>query len=125
MSVLGRRGRLQFLSEEDAAAAFCRALEAADLRGAFNVVPEDSVALDEICRRLGKWRLPVPLIPLWLGLFLGRRLLGTTIPEGVAPYLAYPVVASSQKTKETLGFSAKQSSLEALLACANSIQTTS
>lgn len=123
VSVLGRPGRLQFLSETDAADAFSRALEAAELRGAFNVVPDDSVTMAEICRGLGKWRLPVPYTLLWLGLFLGRRLFGTTIPEGVAGYLAYPVVASNKKLKEALGFSFAHGSLEALLQCVRAISS--
>jgi len=122
VSVLGRRGGLQFLSESDALEAFCRALEVAELRGNFNVAPGDCVPVAEICRCLGKWRLPVPYTLLWLGLFLGRRFFSTTIPEGIVAYLAHPIAASNQKLKEALGFSPAHGSLEALLTCARSIQ---
>jgi|GEM_PF-5664169 len=121
VSALGRQGALQFLSESDALEAFCRALEAAQLRGAFNVVPDDSVPFAQVCRELKKARLPVPLSWLWLGLWLGRRIFKTTIPEGIASYLAYPVVASNQKFKEAVGFAPVHGSLEALLACARSL----
>lgn len=120
-SALGRQGALQFLSESDALEAFCRALEAPQLRGAFNVVPDDAVPIAQVCRELEKWRLPMPLSWLWLGLWLGRRLFKTTIPEGIASYLAYPVVASNQKFKEAVGFAPAHGSLEALLACARSL----
>jgi UDP-glucose 4-epimerase len=120
-SALGRPGALQFLSESDALEAFCRALEAAQLRGAFNVVPDDSVPFTRVCRELDKRRLPLPLSWLWLGLWLGRRLFKSTIPEGIASYLAYPVVASNQKFKEAVGFAPAQGSLEALLACARGL----
>jgi UDP-glucose 4-epimerase len=121
VSALGRQGALQFLSESDAMEAFCRALEAPQLRGAFNVVPDDSVSIAQICRALEKWRLPLPLSWLWLGLWLGRRLFKGTFPEGIASYLAYPVVASNQKFKAAVGFAPAHGSLEALLACARSL----
>jgi UDP-glucose 4-epimerase len=118
VSALGRQGALQFLSESDALEAFCRALEAVQLRGAFNVVPDDSVTIAQVCRALNKRRLPLPYSWLWLGLWLGRRLFKTTIPEGIASYLAYPVVASNQKFKTAVGFAPAHGSLEALLTCA-------
>ena len=123
VSALGRQGALQFLSESDALEAFCRVLEAAQLRGAFNVVPDDSVPFSQICHELEKLRIPVPLSCLWLGLWLGRRLFKTTIPEGIASYLAYPVVASNQKFKEAMGFIPAHGSLEALLTCARGLTT--
>jgi UDP-glucose 4-epimerase len=121
VSALGRQGALQFLSESDALEAFCRVLEAAQLRGAFNVVPDDSVTVAQVCRELKKRRLPVPFSWIWLGLWLGRRLFKSTIPEGVASYLAYPVVASNQKFKEAVGFTPAHGSLEALLACVRAL----
>ncbi|MDD5629888.1 MAG: NAD-dependent epimerase/dehydratase family protein, partial [Elusimicrobia bacterium] len=122
VSPLGRRSALQFLSESDALEAFCRALEAADLRGAFNVVPDDAVPFAQVCRELGKARLPLPLSWLWLGLWLGRRLGRSTIPEALASYLAYPAVASNQKFKDAVGFAPAHGSLEALAACARSLR---
>ena len=118
VSALGRRNRLQFLSEDDAAEAFCRAVQAPELRGAFNVTPNDSIPFDEVCRILGQRRLPVPLTLIRLGLWAGRRLFSADIPAGVAGYLAYPVVASNKKAREALGFAAARGSREALLASA-------
>ena len=120
VSVLGRRGGLQFLSEEDAVTALCHALKAETLRGAFNVVPSDHVTTAEACRALGRRRVPVPFTLLWLTLFLGRRLFGTKIPEGAAAYLAYPLVASGKKFEEATGFVCARSSRQALESCARS-----
>ncbi|MDD5657020.1 MAG: NAD-dependent epimerase/dehydratase family protein [Elusimicrobia bacterium] len=112
-----RRGGLQLLSEEDAAAAFCRAIEARDCRGAFNVAPDDALTVAEVCGCLGKPCLPLPLWLIWSALFLGRKLFATTVPEGVAPYLAHPLVASNAKIKAALGFSCAHSSRQALRQC--------
>jgi nucleoside-diphosphate-sugar epimerase len=120
-SVLGRAGGLQFLSESDALEAFCRALEAPHLRGAFNVAPDDSVTVAEVCRGLGKLRIPVPGPLLTLGLWLARRFFKSTLPPSLADYLAYPVAASNQKFKAATGFKPAHGSLEALLACARSL----
>jgi UDP-glucose 4-epimerase len=120
-SVLGRAGGLQFLSESDALEAFCRALEAPQLRGAFNVAPDDSVTVAEVCRGLGKTRIPVPGPLLTLGLWLARRFFKSTLPPSLADYLAYPVAASNQKFKAATGFKPAHGSLEALLACARSL----
>jgi len=123
-SVLGRPGGLQFLSEADAQEAFCRAMEAPELRGPFNAVPDDGVSLAEVCRSLGKRRVPLPYSALWLGLLLGRRFFGSSIPEGVTGYLAYPVVASNRKLQETAGFRCAQGSLEALRGCVDGLKAT-
>ncbi|HAM36705.1 MAG TPA: hypothetical protein DEB40_07930 [Elusimicrobia bacterium] len=122
VSVLGRKGAIQLLSEEDAAASFCRALEAEGLRGAYNVAPEDSLTVAEICSILGKRRLPIPRAALWLALFLGRRFFGATIPEGVVSYLAYPVVAAGKKFREATGFACSDTSREALTRCVQSLR---
>ena len=121
VSALGRPGGLQFLSESDALEAFCRALETPQLRGAFNVVPDDCVSVAQLCASLGKSRLPLPGPLLKLGLWLGRRLFKSTIPPSVSDYLAFPVVASNQKFKEAVGFAPAHGSLEAVLACARSL----
>lgn len=120
-SVLGRAGGLQFLSESDALEAFCRALEAPQLRGAFNVVPDDSATVAEVCRSLGKTRIPVPGPLLSLGLWVGRRFFKSTLPPSLADYLAFPIVASNQKFKEAVGFAPAHGSMDALLACARGL----
>jgi UDP-glucose 4-epimerase len=108
------KGGLQFLSEQDAATAFCRALEAQDCRGAFNVAPDDSLTTAEAYRCLDKSAIPLPLWMIWSLLFVGRKLFGSAIPEGIAAYLAHPIIASNAKIKKSLGFSCALNSREAL-----------
>ena len=121
VSALAHRGGLQFLSEEDAVTALCSTLETENLRGPFNVVPDDHLTTAEVCRILRRRRVPVPFTLLWLALFLARRIFRTQIPEGVAAYLTWPLVASGKKFKEATGFVCAQSSRRALKVCARSL----
>jgi UDP-glucose 4-epimerase len=121
-SVILRPGGIQFISEDDAVAAFCKALEAKELRGAFNIAPDDHVTIAEICDSLGKGRLALPYCLLWLALFLGRRLFGAEVPEGVVAYLAHPLVASGKKFQDATGFTCADGSLAALLKCTQSLR---
>src|SRR5262249_28860841 len=74
VSVLFRKGALQFIHEADLMKVMLRVLEAADLRGIYNVGPDDYTTLRELCAALGKTRIPAPYSVLWLALFLLRRL---------------------------------------------------
>ncbi len=115
-SVLFRRGALQFVSESDLLNVLVKAMEAADLSGAFNVAPDDCATLEELCRALGKPRLALPYPALWLWLFLARRLWPKSgLTERAVSYLAYPVVASNDKIKRALGVTFEKESLAAYL----------
>jgi UDP-glucose 4-epimerase len=119
VSVALRPGGLQFIHESDLVRVFLSALEAPDLRGAYNVAPDDSVTLADLCRALGKPRLPLPYSALWLGLYVARRALGREdLTENVVSYLAYPVVLDNSKIKKALGVQFPKGSLEAFLECA-------
>lgn len=122
VSVLLQRGGLQFISEAELMRVFLRALEAPELRGPYNVAPDDYTTIAEICRALGKPRLPIPYFLLWAAFFLARRLGGRLdLTENIVSYLAYPVALSNKKLKKTLGLSFAKGSLEAFLECARTL----
>lgn len=124
VSVLARRGGLQFLAEADLLRVLVRALEAPDVSGTYNVAPDDYTTIPELCRRLGKPRIALPYSALWLAFFLARRLLGRRdLTEKIVGYLAYPCVLSNEKIKKALGVHFSQRSLEAFAACAETLKS--
>lgn len=123
VSVLLRKGALQFIAEEDLMRVMLKVMEAPDLSGVFNVAPDDYTTVAQLCERLGKRRVPVPYSALWLALFLARRILGRVdLTENVVSYLAYPCVLSNAKLKKALGVHFSQRSLEAFAACAQALK---
>jgi len=122
VSVLFHAGALQFIHEDDLMKVMLKVMEAPDARGAFNVAPDDYTTIAEICRALGKPRVPAPYFLLWLALYLLRRVGGKTdLTEKVVSYLAYPVAVSNQKIKTALGIRFPKTSLEAFLDCAKAL----
>lgn len=116
VSVLFRKGGLQFIGEDELMRVMLRVMEAADMRGAFNVAPDDRTTLAELCKAMGKPRLPAPYSALWLALYLLRRIGGKTdVTEKVVSYLAYPAVLSNAKIKKALGIRFQKGSLESFL----------
>ncbi|MBI5208946.1 MAG: NAD-dependent epimerase/dehydratase family protein [Elusimicrobia bacterium] len=121
LSVMLRSGALQFLSESDFCRTMNRVMEEPSLSGTFNVAPDDYTTLSNLCRRLGKWRLPMPYGVLWLLFFLARRLnKDSIVSEDLANLLAFPVVVSNEKIKKALGLEFDKSSEDAFLECAAS-----
>jgi UDP-glucose 4-epimerase len=119
VSVLRSPGGLQFIHEADLVRVFLRALEAPELRGAYNVAPDDFVTLPQLSRALAKPCVPLPYSALWTALFLARRALRRDdLTENVVSYLAYPVVLDNSKIKKELGVDFPRGSLDAFLECA-------
>lgn len=115
-SVALRPGGLQFLAESEAAGVMIRIMESPEARGVFNVAPDDYVTLPQLCRALGKRRVPVPYWTLWTALLLARCLSGRGgLTERAAGSLAYPLAMSNAKLKRTLGLKFPKSSLAAFL----------
>ena len=84
----GRNPRRQFIHEDDVAAAFILALFH-DLPGAYNVVPDDCLRLNDVWKMVGVKFAPTLPLPLarWLT-FLRWRFLGSPIhPSWVADML--------------------------------------
>ncbi len=123
VSVLFHRGAFQFLHEEDLLEVMLKALQAPEMRGVYNVAPDDSTSLREFWRSLGKWRIGLPYSLLWILLFFLRRLGGrSALDENLVSYLAYPVVLSNHKIKNMLGVRFARGSLESFLECARDSQ---
>lgn len=126
ISVLFRAGGLQFISEADLLMVMRKVMEAPQLRGTYNVAPDDYTTIAAICRSLGKFRLSVPYTLLWLALFLARRLgRRTDLTENIIGYLAYPCVVSNEKIKKALGLALSRGSLDAFLECAHALKASS
>lgn len=124
VSVLFHRGALQFICEEDLMRVMVKVLESAEAHGAYNVAPDDATSVAEICRALGKPRLPLPYFMLWLGLWTARRFFGRAdLTENVVSYLAYPVVLSNAKLKKALGLHFDKGSLAAFVECAKALES--
>jgi UDP-glucose 4-epimerase len=113
--LMGYDPLLQLLHPEDALAAAERALEAAP-GGAFNVVPSRPIPLASAMHLAGKVPVPVPH-PL---AYLGADLLWASgvgeAPGGLVDYARFLFVADGEKARRELGFSARHSSRDALVA---------
>jgi UDP-glucose 4-epimerase len=113
--VMGYDPLVQLLHPEDALAALEAALERSD-GGAFNVVPRGSLTLLTCLHLADKIPVPVPH-PL---AYAGSDLLWSTglgqAPGGFVDYARYSFVADAEKAERLLGFQARHSSREALMA---------
>ncbi len=63
VNISGHNPRRQFVHEEDVASAFLLALKQ-EMPGAFNVVPDDFMRMNEVWQLVGARR--VPTVPLWV-----------------------------------------------------------
>ena len=102
---------LQLLDAADLAEAVRRAL-VTPVAGPVNVVPAGVVPVKEALRLAGRPRVPVPR---WLQR-LARRLPRVAEPPDRADYLRYPWTASGERAARELGFAARRTSAEAVLA---------
>jgi UDP-glucose 4-epimerase len=110
-TVFGFDPRLQFLHEEDAAAALVRAVLGPVAHGTFNVAGDGVVLLSQAIRIAGKPPLPLPepLVPSATELL--RRTVDVS-PEQVS-FLQFGRVADTTATRVELGFTPRWSSLQA------------
>lgn len=93
---------MQFLSINDLAEAIACALEQ-DKPGIFNVAPEGVVPVHAAVRIAGSHRLPIP-----------RTLQRIVKRSASLEHFRYPWTISTDRAKKELGFTARQSSAEAL-----------
>jgi UDP-glucose 4-epimerase len=106
---------LQLLHPDDALAALEAAIDHAP-GGAVNVVPKDTVPLISALHLAAKVPFPVPhLLAYPVAEALWASGLGEG-PAGLLDYVRYPFRADGEKAVKALGFTARHSSREALLA---------
>jgi UDP-glucose 4-epimerase len=112
---------LQFVHEEDVAAATWRILDAGG-RGPYNVGPPDWVQLSDIATHSGRRVISLPfwfvrcITTCWWGL----RLPVFDFPVGLLYFLRYPWVAAPNRLERELGFRFQYSSLDTLRALLHS-----
>jgi len=106
---------VQFVHEEDAAAAIGRILQA-DGRGVFNVAPPDWIRLSDIAAATNRRtvRLPMPLVRFiaYLARFIRRP--GDRVPPGFLHYIRCPWVVTPARLTHELGFQFRHSSRDTL-----------
>lgn len=113
VNILGQNPRRQFIHEEDVADAFIRAARQ-DLPGAYNVVPDDFIRLNDTWRIVGKKF--VPTIPLALGRWITAfrwRYMGSMIHSSWLEDVLVDVTADNSRLKST-GWRPRCGSAEAL-----------
>jgi UDP-glucose 4-epimerase len=99
--VMGFDPLFQFMHEEDAAAAICKALEH-KLRGVFNVAGPQPMPLSTLAR--AAHRTPVPVPEILLRLAFGRFGF-PALPPGAVAHLKYPVVIDDSSFRAATAFS--------------------
>ncbi len=101
---------MQFMHEEDAAAAIALAVEK-KLRGVYNVAGPQPVPLSIIARALGRPRLPLPE-------FIARLALGRAglpdLPAGALGHVKFPVVVDAGAFQQATGFAPAHDETETL-----------
>lgn len=123
VNFLGHNPRRQFIHEEDVAAAFLQAVRA-DMPGAFNVVPDDFMRLDEVWKIVGKKF--VPTVPLWLARSITGfrwRYFGSPVHSCWVEDMLMDFTGSNAKLKST-GWKPRYGSAEALRSALEQTQKT-
>jgi UDP-glucose 4-epimerase len=114
-TVLGFDPRLQFIHEEDAAAALEHAVRAGR-PGVFNVAGDGIVLLSQAVTLLGKINAPVlPFIGPGLAVGLLQRMGALDFPAHYARVLQYGRVLDTTAMRDELGFEPRYSSVEAVV----------
>lgn len=101
VNFIGHHPRRQFIHEEDVAAAFVLALRQ-EMPGAFNVVPDDYMQMEEAWKIVGK--KIVPRIPLGLARWITGmrwRFLGSPVHPSWVEDILVDLVGSNVKLKRT------------------------
>jgi UDP-glucose 4-epimerase len=114
-SALGFDPRLQFLHEEDAVEALYLAITNDEASGIFNIAGEGIVYLSKAARLLGKVQVPILLPAAQLTATLLRRLGRVDFPTDQLNLIVYGRVVSIDRARQTLGFSPRFTSEDALL----------
>jgi UDP-glucose 4-epimerase len=111
--VYGADPPMQFVSEEDMAEIFYRALKS-ETRGVFNVAGDGTIRYSEMVRAVGKKPLALPapfLYPLAAVLWALRF---APFPTGMLDMIRYPWVADNTRLKQVFGYVPRLSSIQAL-----------
>lgn len=111
----GENSPLQFVHEDDVAAATWRILEA-NARGAFNIGPPDWVTFADIAADTGR---PTIRLPFWMircitTCWWNLRLPGFPFPPGLLYFLRYPWVVEPRRLERELGFRFQHTSRDTL-----------
>ena len=121
LGVGGYNPPLQFLHEDDLARILTLVLRE-QVPGVFNVAGDGVTFYGEIARVAGR---KLTVLPAFLAYPLVRFTWGSRLQRGLTPaeldQARYPVVLSTGKLKQTLGYRFWYTSLEALTAYANSV----
>ncbi|MBI3932805.1 MAG: NAD-dependent epimerase/dehydratase family protein [Acidobacteria bacterium] len=113
--LMGYDPLVQLLHPDDALTAFEIAIEKAP-RGAFNVVPKSAIPLVSALHLAAK--IPVP-VPHPIGYAAAEALWATGLgeaPGGFLDYVRFPFQADGEKARRELGFTARHTSRESLMA---------
>ena len=113
-SAMGFDPRLQFLHEEDAVEALYRSL-LQDCRGIFNIAADGIVYLSKAVRLLGKPQLPLLLPVAQLAAEALRQFRVVDFPTDQLKLIVFGRVVSTQRAKESFGFSPRWTSEETLI----------
>jgi nucleoside-diphosphate-sugar epimerase len=110
---LGQNPRRQFIHEEDVAAAFIRAVHT-DMPGAFNVVPDDFMRLNDVWKIVGRKFVPTisPGVARWITAIRWRYFASPIHPSWVQDILV-DFTGSNAKLK-SLSWKPRYSSKQAL-----------
>ncbi len=99
---------LQFLHVSDMADAVMLAFRK-EVRGVFNVAPDDWIGLQDAMELCGCKRVPLPSIPPLVPKVLTTLFGRWSYPSYLINYLKYPVVIDGSAFRETFGFRPKRS----------------
>ncbi len=112
-TIRGFNPPLQFVHEDDVVKAVISILEKKG-QGPFNIAPEDTITMAEICRMSGKLqvRIPYPLVRLIVGLTWASRLPMYNFSTAFLDYIRYPWVVDSGRIRNELGYRFRYSSRE-------------
>jgi UDP-glucose 4-epimerase len=110
-SVQGHRSPLQFVHEDDVCRALHFAVTQEDLKGAYNLAPEDWLEFDELVAITGRrsFELPEPLAFSVVDRMWAMKL--AEAPSGMLHYVMHPWVVSPKKLQES-GFTFTHSARE-------------
>lgn len=109
----GCNPRRQFIHEEDVVSAFIQALRS-DMPGAYNVVPDDFIRMNDVWKIVGAKF--VPSMPVWLASLVAGirwRFLGSPIHPSWVREILVDFTGSNAKLKST-GWKPRYDSVEAL-----------
>jgi UDP-glucose 4-epimerase len=99
---------MQFIHVKDMANAICLAYRQ-NIRGIYNVAPDDWVAFQDALLACGCRRLPLPSIPSVIPRFLSAFTASRGLPRHLVNYFKYPAIIDGTLFSWTFGFEAQRS----------------